>query len=108
MSAYDLFPAGTRVTVAKHIQEDDDWGAGSVAGMTGTVVDPPEEGYFDDEEEGVCIEFDERLPYGVGHDCGGVTANGHGWNVLIKHLTKLQPDTPEFQAWCELDQAEDT
>lgn len=112
MSAYDLLPAGTRVAVSPNARDeigDRCWQANLVAGMRGTVVPVPED-YFNerDAELAVGVEFDLKLPRRMGHECGGGAAEGHGWNVLIKHLTKLQPETPEFQAWCELDQEEDT
>lgn len=112
MNAYDIFPAGTRVMVVEDAADDqlDDWDVERVAGMTGVVVRQKDH-YFTREESkiAVSVEFDQEILGGVGHDCDGAAREGHGWNVLIKHLERvIAPETPEYTEWCERDQEEDT
>ena len=103
MTAYDLFPVGTRVRVIDSPPKDDPASAGKVAGMTGRIVDYDFPEHY--KERYLAVEFDLPVP-GRGHSCMGAAKMGHGWNVICANLVRID-DTPEFLAWLEQDQEEE-
>jgi hypothetical protein len=73
---YPKFVIGDRVAIA---MDHPDGNPDLVRGVLGTITEVP-------DMEGDWYSVDYDIEFEGGHDCGGVSRDGHGWRTPEKYL----------------------